>query len=105
MQTTKLKQERLDRDWTLEYVGQQIGISNQAISQIETGKSKPSYDVLLKLLTLFDVEHKNISQLFAPVEDVYKFYHEGDYSNARPHHRGGKEMKRNKGLKPRNCEP
>jgi DNA-binding XRE family transcriptional regulator len=41
----------------------------QAIHDIETGKQKPSYDVLLKLLALFNVEHKNIFQLFAPVEN------------------------------------
>ncbi|GHS85568.1 hypothetical protein AGMMS49957_01890 [Synergistales bacterium] len=68
----KIRKERLSRGWTLEYVGQRIGISNQAVSQIETGKQNPSYDVLIKLLTLFDVEHKNISQLFAPIENADK---------------------------------
>jgi transcriptional regulator with XRE-family HTH domain len=68
MKTTQLRQERLKRGWTLEYVAQQIGVSNQAVSLVETGKQKPSYSVLLKLLDLYNVDHKNISQLFVPVE-------------------------------------
>jgi transcriptional regulator with XRE-family HTH domain len=70
MQITLLRQERLNKGWTLEYVGQQIGVSNQAVSLIETGKQKPSYGVLLKLLTLFNVEHEKTFRLFAPVEET-----------------------------------
>jgi transcriptional regulator with XRE-family HTH domain len=61
---------RISRGWTQEYVGQQAGVSKVAIHDIETGKQKPSYSVLLKLLTLFTVEHENISQLFVPVEET-----------------------------------
>jgi transcriptional regulator with XRE-family HTH domain len=58
MRTTQLRQERLNRGWTLEYVGQRVGISNQAVSIIETGKQKPSYNVLVKLENLFDKSHR-----------------------------------------------
>ena len=58
MAITKLKQERLKRKWTLECVGQQLGITNQAIHLIETLKSNPSYDVLLKLEDLFGLPHR-----------------------------------------------
>jgi transcriptional regulator with XRE-family HTH domain len=58
MRTTNLKKERLEKGWTLEQVGQQIGISNQAVSAIEALKIKPSYDVLLKLENLFSKDHR-----------------------------------------------
>lgn len=52
--TTMLRQERLRRKWTLEYVAEQIGVTKSAIQMLETGATKPSYDVLVKLLYLFD---------------------------------------------------
>ncbi|GHV34577.1 hypothetical protein FACS1894187_05420 [Synergistales bacterium] len=64
-----IRQKRISKGWTQQYVGQKVGVSKQAIHDIETGKQKPSYDVLLKLLTLFDVDYNNISRLFAPVEN------------------------------------
>ena len=70
MTTLNIRQERLNRGWTQAYTGQQVGVSKVAIHDIETGKQKPSYDVLLKLLALFNVEHKNIIQLFAPIEET-----------------------------------
>jgi putative transcriptional regulator len=70
MDTLNIRQERIMRGWTQAYVGQKVGVSKQTIHDIETGKQKPSYDVLFKLLALFNVEHKNIFRLFAPVEDA-----------------------------------
>jgi transcriptional regulator with XRE-family HTH domain len=58
MSITNLRKERLEKEWTLEYVGQQIGVSNQAVSAIEALKIKPSYDVLLKLENLFGQGHR-----------------------------------------------
>ena len=49
-----LRQERLDRGWTQQYVAGKIGVTKSAILLLETGKTKPSYDVLVKLLDLFD---------------------------------------------------
>lgn len=60
---TMLKQERINHEWTQEYVANQIGISRTAYSHIETNKRKPSYDVLVKLLELFG--YKNPKELFA----------------------------------------
>lgn len=48
-----LRQERIKKGWTQEYVAKQIGITKGALHNIETGKRKPSYDVLVKLLDLF----------------------------------------------------
>jgi DNA-binding XRE family transcriptional regulator len=70
-QEISLRAKRIKRGWTQRYVGQKVGISKQAIHDIETGKQKPSYSVLFKLLALFNVEHKDISQLFAPVEETH----------------------------------
>ena len=49
-----LRQERIKRGWTQSYVASQTGLSLTAIQKIETGQRKPSYDVLVKLLDLFD---------------------------------------------------
>ena len=55
-----LRQERRRRGWTQEYVAGKIGISRVAIQQFETGENKPSYDVLVKLLDLFDYSDPRI---------------------------------------------
>jgi len=48
-----LRQERVNRGWTLEYVAEQINVTKSAVHMLETGVIKPSYDVLVKLLDLF----------------------------------------------------
>jgi transcriptional regulator with XRE-family HTH domain len=53
-----MRQERLKKGWTQEYVGRQIGLTKVSIHDIETGKQKPSYDVLLKLENLFGKDHR-----------------------------------------------
>lgn len=49
-----IRQERLQRDWTQEYVAKAVGITKAAYRNIETGVRKPSYNVLIKLLDLFE---------------------------------------------------
>ena len=63
---TMLRQERIKRSWTLRYVADQVGTSKQAIQKLETGQTKPSYDVLVKLLDIF--EYNDPRQLFSPVD-------------------------------------
>ncbi len=65
---TMLWQERINRDWTQEYVAKQIGVSRTAFNHIENGRRKPSYDVLVKLLDLFGC--KDPRQLFAVVDET-----------------------------------
>lgn len=48
-----LRREREERKWSQAYVAKMVGISRVAIQMLETGKIKPSYDVLIKLLNLF----------------------------------------------------
>ena len=59
----RIKQERLSRvNWTLDFVGEQLGLTGQAISLIETGKRKPSFDVLVKLENLFGLNYRDLFQ-------------------------------------------
>ncbi len=65
--TLKIRQERINKKWTQQNVADQLGLSKTAIHDIETGKQKPSYDVLVKLLELF--EYNDPRQLFAAVDE------------------------------------
>ena len=60
MTELSIRQERIKKGWTQAYVGQQVGVSKQSIHDIETGKAKPSYDVLLKLENLFGKSHRDL---------------------------------------------
>lgn len=64
---TMLRQERINHGWTQQYVADVIGLTKTAIHDIETGRRKPSYDVLVKLLELF--EYNDPRQLFAAVDE------------------------------------
>lgn len=65
---TILRQERIGRQWTQEYVAEKTGITKTAIQYLETGKCKPSYDVLVKLLDLFGYSDPRL--LFAPADET-----------------------------------
>lgn len=49
-----LRQEREARNWTLDFVARQIGTTKATVQMLETGQRKPSYNVLVKLLDLFN---------------------------------------------------
>lgn len=49
-----LRQERMKKGWTQEFVAKQIGTAKATVQMLETGQRKPSYDVLVKLLDLFE---------------------------------------------------
>ena len=73
-----LQQERENRGWTLQYTANKIGITKGALHNLETGQRKPSYDVLVKLLDLF--EYKDPRELFAEAPEPpnsSKGYHDG----------------------------
>ena len=55
-----IRQERIKRGWTQEYVSRKIGLSLTAIQKIETGERNPSYPVLVKLEDLFQMNHRNL---------------------------------------------
>ena len=55
-----IRQERIKRGWTQEYVARRIGLSLTAIQKIETGERNPSYPVLVKLEDLFQMNHRDL---------------------------------------------
>lgn len=63
----RLRQERKRRGWTLEFVAQQVGVSKTAMLYLETSKTRPSYEVLVKLEDLFGMGHR---ELFAEETDA-----------------------------------
>ena len=60
---TMLRQERKRRGWTLAFVAKEAGITPATVHDMETGRCKPSFDVLVKLLDLFG--YKDPRELFA----------------------------------------
>lgn len=60
-----IKEERIKRGWSCEKTAKAIGITKAAYRNIETGIRKPSYDVLIKLLDLF--EYNDPRKLFRAV--------------------------------------
>lgn len=69
----QIRQERIKRDWTLEFIAQKIGLTTSTVSDIEKGRCKPSFDVLVKLLNLFGYKKtaKTIVNLFSVVNDTH----------------------------------
>ena len=55
-----IRQKRMKEGWTQEYVGKHTGVSKVAIHDIETGKTKPSHGVLVKLENLFGLSHREL---------------------------------------------
>ena len=49
-----IEEERRTRGWSRAYVSSLIGVSAEAVRLMEKGERKPSYDVLIKLLELYD---------------------------------------------------
>jgi Predicted transcriptional regulators len=49
-----LKPLRISRGLTQVKLGEMVGITQQSIQAIETGKSKPSFDTLIELATALD---------------------------------------------------
>lgn len=62
-----MRQERLKRNWSQDFVAKRIDVTPETVHYIETGRRKPSYEVLVKLEDLF---HKNHRQLFAVADDT-----------------------------------
>lgn len=55
-----IRQERIRRGWSLEYVAEQTGLTAEAIRLIEVGERNPSYPVLVKLEDLFGLTHRQL---------------------------------------------
>jgi len=57
-----IRQERLKRCWTQDFVAKKIGTTKQTVQYLETGKIKPSYEVLVKLENLYNLSHRDLFQ-------------------------------------------
>ncbi|MEG1451678.1 helix-turn-helix transcriptional regulator [Brevundimonas sp.] len=57
----RLKLLRTERGWTQEQLGQQLGVSRQAVIAIESDKHDPSLDLAYRIAALFA----------RPVEEVF----------------------------------
>ena len=69
MEVTDMRTRRKAIGWSQKYVGQQVGISNVAVHNLEIGKKKPSHEVMLKICELFQVPHEEVKQLFPVAAD------------------------------------
>lgn len=56
----KIRQERIARGWTQDYVANQIGISRSGMNRIEKGNRKPLYEHLVGLEDLFGMGHREL---------------------------------------------
>ena len=52
----RLRECRIERGWTLEYVHKKTGVGKSTLSEIENGKHMPSMETLDLLLQLFEIK-------------------------------------------------
>ena len=57
----QLKMLRTGRGWTQEQLGQELGVSRQAVNALETEKHDPSLDLAYRIAVLFA----------RPVEEIF----------------------------------
>ena len=60
MNTIKLRQERINRGWTLEFVAVKVGATKQSVCDWEKCRHIPSYKILVKLENLFNLSHREL---------------------------------------------
>ena len=53
-----IRQERIQRGWSCEYVASQIGVTPEAMRLMEVGKRNPSFSVLVRLEDLFERDYR-----------------------------------------------
>lgn len=85
----KIKQIRQEHEMTQHEFAASIGISRSALTQLEAGHTKPSYDVLEKLIDHYDVDVQiffdptiepsrkkldNVMEVGAKVQKIIQFY-------------------------------
>lgn len=56
----RIKQERIKRSWSQNFVAQKLNITKSAFANIETGRRQPSFEVLVKLENLFNLSHREL---------------------------------------------
>ncbi len=61
----RLKLLRTEKGWTQADLGDQLGVSRQAVNALETEKHDPSLDLAYRIASLFE----------RPVEDIFENPH------------------------------
>ena len=61
----RLKLLRVERGWTQEQLGHELGVSRQAVNALETEKHDPSLDLAYRIAVLFS----------QPIEDIFENLH------------------------------
>lgn len=61
----RLKLLRTEKGWTQADLGDQLGVSRQAVNALETEKHDPSLDLAYRIASLFD----------RPVEEIFENPH------------------------------
>lgn len=61
-----IRDERIKRGWSCEYVAGKSGLTAEAIRLIETGERNPSYPVFVKLEDLFNLNHRKLFRAATP---------------------------------------
>lgn len=61
----RLKLLRVERGWTQEQLGQQLGVSRQAVNALEMEKHDPSLDLAYRIAAIFE----------RPIEDIFENPH------------------------------
>ena len=56
----RLKLLRVERGWTQEQLGHQLGVSRQAVNALETGRYDPSLPLAFKIARLFQLPIESI---------------------------------------------
>ena len=56
----RIRELRLERDWSQEQLGTRVGVSRQAIIAIETGRFDPSLPLAFKLARVFKLSIEDI---------------------------------------------
>ena len=64
-----IRQERIKRGWSCEYVANQIGVTPEAMRLMEVGKRNPSFSVLVRLENLFGRDYRYLFGLPALKHD------------------------------------
>ncbi len=62
----RLKQLRMEKAYTQEYVAEMLGVSRQAVSKWENGTAEPSTSKLFAIAKLYGIE---VSQLLDGIEE------------------------------------
>lgn len=78
---TKIKQIRELKNFTQEYVAQQLGLSTRAYSKIETGETQLTINRLNEISAILEVQPMEV--LGFDDKKVFNFYNSNDINNVK----------------------